>query len=185
MKNHDFYAVLGVSQKASLSEIKSAFRQKVKETHPDLHPDDHESESKLVAEAYAVLSDPTQRKLYDTNQKYDEMKAGIMVADIEATIRAMHEYVSPYRAQAMKSMISGVVWLLIGLTVTLISYSAASGGGQYVIMWGAILFGGIRAIRSFSRCSKIKSLVGEAEEKLWAAYTADSMYEAENSKFEI
>ena len=36
----DPYKVLGLSPGASQEEIKRAYRQKVKEYHPDLHPND-------------------------------------------------------------------------------------------------------------------------------------------------
>lgn len=63
----DFYEVLGISKGATDAEIKSAFRKKAKELHPDLHKDDPHAEEKFkeVQEAYSVLSDENQRKMYD------------------------------------------------------------------------------------------------------------------------
>ncbi len=63
----DFYEVLGISKGASEAEIKSAFRKKAKELHPDLNKDDPHAEEKFkeVQEAYSVLSDENQRKMYD------------------------------------------------------------------------------------------------------------------------
>ena len=37
MAKRDYYEVLGVSKDASESEIKSAFRKKAKEFHPDIN----------------------------------------------------------------------------------------------------------------------------------------------------
>jgi hypothetical protein len=42
----------------------------------------------------------------------------------------------------MERMIRGGVIMVIGLVVTIGTYEAASGGGSYVVAWGAILFGG-------------------------------------------
>lgn len=65
----DLYERLGVSKTASQDEIKSAFRRKAKEFHPDMHQGDakHAAEEnfKKVAEAYKVLSDPDMRQKYD------------------------------------------------------------------------------------------------------------------------
>lgn len=61
--NH--YEILEVSKTASLSEIKSSFRRKVKKVHPDLNPGVDDQEFLRLNEAYEVLSDPTTRSLYD------------------------------------------------------------------------------------------------------------------------
>jgi hypothetical protein len=53
-----YYKVLGVSSKATVEEIKRAYRQKAKELHPDTNksPDAHE-QFILLTEAYECLSD--------------------------------------------------------------------------------------------------------------------------------
>jgi molecular chaperone DnaJ len=63
----DFYDVLGVAKTASEQEIKSAYRKKALQFHPDRNPGDHEAEEKFkeAAEAYAVLSDAQKRTQYD------------------------------------------------------------------------------------------------------------------------
>lgn len=63
----DYYEVLGVSRKATLQDIKSAYRKAAVSFHPDRNPGDQQSEEKFkeAAEAYAVLSDPEKRQRYD------------------------------------------------------------------------------------------------------------------------
>ncbi len=63
----DYYKVLGVSEKATGKEIKSAYRKLARKYHPDLNPDNPEAERKFkqVNEAHEVLSDPEKRKKYD------------------------------------------------------------------------------------------------------------------------
>lgn len=63
----DYYEVLGVSKGASEAEIKSAFRKKAKEFHPDLNKDNPSAADKFkeAQEAYSVLSDENKRKMYD------------------------------------------------------------------------------------------------------------------------
>lgn len=63
----DYYDVLGISKSASEAEIKSAFRKKAKEFHPDLNKDNPDAAEKFkeAQEAYSVLSDESKRKMYD------------------------------------------------------------------------------------------------------------------------
>lgn len=64
----DYYKILGVSRKASLSEIKKAYRKLARKYHPDLNPGDKVAEKKFkeITGAYEVLKDPKKRKQYDT-----------------------------------------------------------------------------------------------------------------------
>ncbi len=62
----DYYEILGVTREASDAEIKSAYRKKALEYHPDRNSS-HESEDRFkeASEAYEVLSDSQKRGLYD------------------------------------------------------------------------------------------------------------------------
>lgn len=63
----DYYKILGVERKASLTDIKKAYRKLARKYHPDLNPGDKTAESKFkeIQEAYSVLSDPKKRSQYD------------------------------------------------------------------------------------------------------------------------
>ena len=63
----DYYDVLGISKDASEDQIKQSFRSLARKYHPDKNPDDPEAESmfKEIQEAYAILSNPEERRKYD------------------------------------------------------------------------------------------------------------------------
>lgn len=48
------------------------------------------------------------------------------------------------KAKATNDILIGGLWFFGGILITAITYSAAQGGGVYVVAWGAIVFGGIQ-----------------------------------------
>eukprot|EP01001_Neometanema_parovale_P009005 NODE_5256_length_964_cov_122.596908_g5041_i0.p1 GENE.NODE_5256_length_964_cov_122.596908_g5041_i0~~NODE_5256_length_964_cov_122.596908_g5041_i0.p1 ORF type:complete len:280 (-),score=54.57 NODE_5256_length_964_cov_122.596908_g5041_i0:24-863(-) len=75
------YAILGVKQSASMEDIKTAFRKRALETHPDKEAGD-DTMFKQVNSAYHMLADPTTKAKYDNNApktkklKKEKMMAG-------------------------------------------------------------------------------------------------------------
>jgi len=63
----DYYKILELNKNASEKEIKNAYRKLARKYHPDLNPNDKESERKFkqINEANEVLSNPENRKKYD------------------------------------------------------------------------------------------------------------------------
>ena len=85
-KRKDYYKILGLENKredASEGDIKKAYRKSALKWHPDRHAtgDDAskiaaEKNFKEVGEAYAVLSDPKKRDLYDQGLDLEEIEQG-------------------------------------------------------------------------------------------------------------
>jgi hypothetical protein len=60
----DYYRVLGVTRSASALEIKRAYFEAAKKSHPDINPSGAER-FRMVAEAYEVLGNAQSRREYD------------------------------------------------------------------------------------------------------------------------
>ncbi|PQA88219.1 molecular chaperone DnaJ [Hyphococcus luteus] len=67
MAQQCYYEVLGIERTADAASIKSAFRKRAMQYHPDRNKDDPEAEQKFkeLGEAYEVLSDDQKRAAYD------------------------------------------------------------------------------------------------------------------------
>jgi curved DNA-binding protein CbpA len=63
----NYYEILQISPKASIEEIRSAFRRLARQYHPDMNPSDPTTVEKFrqIERAYQVLRDPLQRQRYD------------------------------------------------------------------------------------------------------------------------
>ncbi len=70
----DPYRVLNVKPGATPDEIKKAYRQKAKECHPDLHPDDPDATRKMneVNEAYDMLMHPEKYQARQQSSGYQQ-----------------------------------------------------------------------------------------------------------------
>lgn len=64
---HNYYEILGVDPKASAQEIKKAYRELMKQYHPDKNVESHGTtrRAQLINEAYSTLKNPVKRLEYD------------------------------------------------------------------------------------------------------------------------
>lgn len=66
----DYYAVLGIAGDASADIIRTSYRRKAQQYHPDRNSAPEAAEKfRDVQEAYEVLADPVRRYEYDDNRR--------------------------------------------------------------------------------------------------------------------
>jgi len=67
LKSSDYYEILGCSRSDNDAALKKAYRKLAVKWHPDKNPDNDDATKNFqkISEAYATLSDPKKRKLYD------------------------------------------------------------------------------------------------------------------------
>lgn len=77
----DYYGLLGVSPDAPIEIIKTAYRRKAAQFHPDRNPEaDAAAKFRAVQEAYEVLSDTERRKAYDETRQRSLIDDPLVVA---------------------------------------------------------------------------------------------------------
>jgi curved DNA-binding protein CbpA len=80
--HEDHYTLLGVPYGATHAEITRAWRRAMKRAHPDRHRPDARAAAEELARrlnaAYAVLSDPLQRRAYDRTIQQQAIQDQIM-----------------------------------------------------------------------------------------------------------
>jgi curved DNA-binding protein CbpA len=73
--NSNYYHILGLDYTATKKEIHNAFRKAARMFHPDVNKDPNaEARFKEINEAYEIIGDETQRKLFDQEFGFTELK---------------------------------------------------------------------------------------------------------------
>jgi molecular chaperone DnaJ len=92
----NYYAILGVSPTATFDEIRSAYRQRVKQYHPDYFGK-NSAPFRGVQEAYDVLGDPSNRNSYDRSLRGAGIKIRLDQARERIIIRSRNATVEPLK----------------------------------------------------------------------------------------
>lgn len=103
-------------------------------------------QQEIVNQIYGFTAD----MLYNQKKSIEETKAalienGLRAEDVDVVIANLqNQYKQEKREAGNKNMLYGALWCVGGLLVTILTYSAASDGGTYVVAWGAVIFGAIQ-----------------------------------------
>ena len=110
------------------------------------------NEDAVVEAIYALAADEMRKGASDSKVTATLIKEGLapelaaVVVDKLSIMRSQ-----AIRSAARKSMLYGGLWCVGGLLVTILTYGAASGGGRFIVAWGAIVYGGIQFFRGLNR----------------------------------
>lgn len=105
-----------------------------------------DDQQEIVNQIYGFTAD----MLYNQKKSIEETKAalienGLTAEDADVVIANLqNQYKQEKREAGNKNMLYGALWCVGGLLVTILTYSAASDGGTYVVAWGAVIFGAIQ-----------------------------------------
>jgi hypothetical protein len=109
----DFYAVLGVETGATGAEIAQAFRTRAKQLHPDVASDVAAGDQfRELSSAYAVLSDPRQRRDYD---RVRATPAALPSARSRPVVQSARPSPSWTRRRSMVALVGGIIVTVLGV----------------------------------------------------------------------
>ena len=134
----------------------------------------HAAQFRAATDAYAILTDLVQRRRFDDTGSVDQVHVSVSRAEIFAAVEYVRSVAASARRTAQWAAFKGVLWLTGGALVTAVGYAAASSspeGGTYFVMWGAILFGALQAVRGLSAYVSIGSRARKIECDIWSTIT--------------
>jgi DnaJ-class molecular chaperone len=91
MKSRNYYVVLGVASTESGDGIRSAYRDRAKQVHPDHIGPGGAAQFRELTEAYDVLRDPTRRRQYDEALQAQRAERRISMRGDLADVRPSEE----------------------------------------------------------------------------------------------
>ncbi len=107
---------------------------------------DEPTEDQVVEQVYRYAAQQLNAGVAPSQVIQELVAGGLTKEDAAAVVRQMRQAQSKEKQEAgRKNMLYGALWCIGGLAVTFFSYqSATTGGGKYVIAWGAVIFGAIQ-----------------------------------------
>ena len=104
-------------------------------------PTDEEVVQAVYEHAASMMMDGKSRRQIEEDlmdKGLDQESASVVVTNLKEMKKEAEA------GQGTGNMIFGALWCVGGIAVTAATYSAAEGGGTYVVAWGAIVFGAVQ-----------------------------------------
>lgn len=176
----DPYAILGVTQDASEEDIRHAYSQIAKKTHPDITGGNPELTEKFreATDAYHFLMNSDNRSAYEyfstQENEYSEtfyeeqtMNAEYDARRTEDYIRYMYSQIEEVKSAALSKLIMGIVYFAIGCSFTIFSYLHAEPGEYYRVYTGALIIGMCMFVRNMYYFMRFSFLAQDLKEEMW------------------
>lgn len=111
------------------------------------------SQAQFIEQIYRYTAQQLEAGVSGPNIVQQLVERGLSTQDAAMVVRQTREARTEGRhAAGRKNMLIGALWCVGGLAVTFFSYqSASTGGGSYVVTWGAVVFGGIQFVRGLAQ----------------------------------
>jgi|GEM_PF-4718380 len=141
------HEILGVKSNATKKEIRDAYRKKSKLFHPDSGGD--ESKFKEIHNAYQSLSNRTSNDISENVEQYTNSNISFAITYMLDQFNLA--YFSNIRNEGKSKLRMGLVFLGLGVAITLLGYQSAEDGGTYLVLWGAIVVGSWNILSGLAR----------------------------------
>jgi DnaJ-class molecular chaperone len=120
MLGTNYYEILGISSRASVTEIRKAYWELSKRYHPDttqLPKAIATAKFQQLNEAYATLTNPQQRLIYDQKQRYYNNKKN---SNISNSNNSIYRDNSAYLEPTDRPLSAGEIFALFVMGLTII-----------------------------------------------------------------
>jgi curved DNA-binding protein CbpA len=121
----NYYALLGLTNGASVPEIRRAYRELSKRYHPDTSPlpqEEAREKFQQIKDAYTTLSDDRERHLYDVKLRLerDELRGGLHSPGKYGPYGPPGGSRAGYREPSERPLSGGELFVLLILGITLV-----------------------------------------------------------------
>lgn len=116
----DYYKILDIKKEASGVEIKKAYREKAKKSHPDTRDaEDSSVKMKDLNEAYNILNDEFSKKQYDLRYPFYFEDDNKVFYENVTTANTPRSYYEEWKEDAQYRKIMLYLWILLGVVISM------------------------------------------------------------------